>query len=179
MGKNYELDYLKRIEALIPSYCFGSFMQDEKHLGESTTKFLIFAATEYYLTGNIINLLKKLGGNRNLQDTTQLILDDFIQLITNQNLIILVCNRIEILTKFDNTDYAVDRATINQLNKLYNRINAKCPLKLYPMNPIKKLKIYSGLKILEKSVNKVDLNQINIQNINLDVIVFNLNKIRL
>lgn len=88
-------------------------------------------------------------------------------------------NRVEILTKFDNTDYAVDRATLNQLNKLYDRINTKCPLKLYPMNPIKKLKIYSGQKILEKSVKKIALNQINIQNINLEEIELNLNKIRL
>lgn len=47
------------------------------------------------------------------------------------------------------------------------------------MNPIKKLKIYSGQKILEKSVKKIALNQINIQNINLEEIELNLNKIRL
>lgn len=179
MYKTWQLNHLKKIEELIPKYCYLSIDQDRNKLGDDTVNFLIAASSEYYLTGNIFQLLKDINGDSEIQDLTQNILDNFIQLFANQNLIIIVCNRIEILTKLDNTEHSIDRATLNQLVQLLERIKDKCPLSFYPLTPLKKLKINMGTKSLERAIKDVKVNTISLGNINLSVVKEQLNRVRL
>lgn len=161
----WELNYLEQTEKLIPVYCYISLSQDREKLGDSATDFLVKVASEYYLTGGVTQTVKTINGDREIQDFTENVLDDHVQLFANQNLIILVCHRIEILSSLDNTEHAIDRITLNQLVKLLSKVKGKCPLMLYPLTPLKKLKIKAARSALNRTVGGSTSIKINLEDV--------------
>lgn len=178
MKKNFYLDYYQNLTELIPKYCHVSFYQDEETLGTDTTNLLIAASTEFYLTGTVVTTLKNIGGGLEDQNLLQDILEDFLQLYTNTNLLIIFCHRVEILNKLADTENLIDRATLNQLNKLYDKVKTKLPFSITPLTPLKKIKVKAGLNGLRSAVSNTDPDEPNISDIDLNEVRETLNKIR-
>jgi hypothetical protein len=170
MSKSWLQKYKQQIELIIPVYCAVSFWQDAEKIGKSSASYLIYSAVEYFTTGSITNTLKKTHGATNDDRIlTEKILEDFIQLYANQNLIIIVCHRIEILKEQDNSVNGISRDQVNQLVKLYNNISGKLPFKLFRLNPIKKIKVRVGIgslmlldsgKVELVDLTKIDMNEV-------------------
>ena len=139
---------------------------------------LIAASAEFYLTGMVTATVKNIRGGLEDQNLLQDILEDFLQLYTNTNLLIIVCHRIEALNKLADTENLVDRATLNQLNKLYDKVKAKLPFSIIPMNPLKRIKVNTGLKVLRATVSNTNPDELNVGNIHLDEVREMLNRIR-
>lgn len=178
MKRSFYQDYYQSLTKLIPEYCQVSFSQDVDKIGTATSNYLIAAGTEFYLTGAIGKTLSSVGGNLDDQNLTQDVLEDFLQLYTNTNLLIVFCHRVEVLNKIFDSEQLVDRATLNQLNKLYNDVKSKLPFSVSPLTPLKKLKIKAGLNRLKSAVayNKAD--EPNIEDIDFNEVRAMLSRIR-
>lgn len=149
MKTEYYLDYYKKLTQVIPAYCKVSFEQDRNQLGDDATDLLIAAGTEFYLTGMVTNTLQTVGGDREAQDLLQDILEDFIQLYTNTNLLIIFCHRVEILQRLE-AHNLIERSSLNQLNKIYEKVKTKLPFSAFPLTFMKKLKIKAGINTMER-----------------------------
>lgn len=84
----------------------------------------------------------------------------------------------EALNKLVDEQELVERDTVNQLVKVYEKTKQKLPFSVTSLTPLKKLKIKAVLRSLEASIANVDTGEVDIADINLNEVRTNLSRIR-
>lgn len=146
---------VKTLEEQIGKYLNVSLAQDKDKLGYETTYVLFLAAKEYFIMGTVSEIFKDAHNfTKNDQNLLQDILNDYLALYTNQNLVEMFVNRVRMMKYLFEQGEEINRPQINQLVKILERVESRSTFNVLPLNLYKQFRFKLGLGVMSKGIDK-------------------------
>lgn len=148
--------FIEVLDVLIPAYLYTSIAsRNLEELGDETAYVFFSVAKEYYLHGTSHRVLGQLkGATEQDQNLLQDLLEHYILLYENQNLVEMVANRARMIEYCHNNGKNYPDVHINGLMKILKLIDGYTTFNAMPLNVLKRTRMNLAFESIMNGIQK-------------------------